>query len=157
MSPKSPRSQKTDDFQKESMNHLFRRLCHAHSMVFHQKFKETELLEGMGHQRIIMYLLHHEGASQADIAKQSNLARATIHKTIATMEEKGLLIKKKIDNKRDTSLYLTEKGKALRKPILAIFSEVKETLLKGFSDTEKKQLRAFFERMLDNLSHHNTT
>lgn len=148
-------SHKIEDLEKvelkDSVSRLLRRLFHEHLLTFKEMFHDIKLFDGQ--QRILFHLLHHEGENQSDIAKSHGIKKATVNKAISSMEEKGLIEKRKDESKkRAFKLYLTDKGIEMKEPIEKKIKEIQEVILEGFSDADQTVLKAFLIKMIHNLS-----
>ena len=75
--------------------------------------REIALAEGIpdSYRVVLMYLLRHSGASQRNIAEFAGITTSAINQVVKSMLEEEYLCKEMDpSDKRQTKLYLTEKG-----------------------------------------------
>lgn len=103
-------------------------------------------------QALLIHLWNKDGISQSDLAAHSFKDRHNVSRIIKGLEQKGLL--KKLPDASDARLnrcVLTEKGQALKEPLLTLGQENMEISLKGIKKKEIENLRKTLMRILDNL------
>jgi len=134
------------DFSKLLM-HL--NMLHRYSV--HKKSSEIGVYYGQP--QILKYLKEHGESSQTQIARALNVSAASMAVSVKRMQKAGLLEKKADDSDmRYNRIKLTDVGLEKERQCFEIFTEVTDKLTYGFSEEEKKTLRSYFERMIDNLS-----
>ncbi len=87
--------------------------------------------------------------TQKEIVEKTGLTKGTISKTLKSLEEKGLIVRKR--KGKEYKVELTESGYEMIKKFEKIASKIDEILLKDFDERERKTLKNFFERMLRNI------
>ena len=87
--------------------------------------------------------------TQKEIVEKTGLTKGTISKTLKSLEEKGLIVRKR--KGKEYKVELTERGYEMIKKFEKIASKIDEILLKDFDERERKTLKNFFERMLRNI------
>lgn len=89
---------------------------------------------------------------QKDVEKEFGITRSTASRVLVLMEEKGLVKRLSVEHDaRLKKLILTEKSERMGEAMQQIGEQTDAQLLKGFSETEKNQLYAFIDRMVENL------
>ncbi|ADC66037.1 transcriptional regulator, MarR family [Ferroglobus placidus DSM 10642] len=88
-------------------------------------------------------------ATQKEIVEETGLTKGTVSKALKSLEEKGLITRKR--DGREYVIHLTEEGKAMIKKLERIASEINEKMLRGFEREEVKILERLLERILRNL------
>lgn len=93
-----------------------------------------------------------DGVTQKEICDRILISKSTTSKMINNLVEKGYL-KKKVDedDKRATRIYLTDKKKEIENIVQEIDEKAEDTLMEGFDEEEKKQIREYLEKMLMNI------
>lgn len=113
----------------------------------------TDIGLSVGQPKVLTYLMRHDLCTQKDIATACDIEPATVSKLLDTMEEKGLLERRRQDgNRRCFAIGITEKGKLAQKKWAAHCKEVENEALQGFSEEEKIRLQEYLSRMYKNLS-----
>lgn len=123
--------------------------------LFHARMRQYDLVGVMSQDsaRLMMRALSREdGVSQLHLTTVTHLKAPTVSVTLKKMEEEGLVLREqdKIDL-RMTRVYLTEKGKAHNRRVWERLQGLDAELMQGFSAEESEILRAFLERMRDNI------
>ena len=78
--------------------------------------REIALAEGIpdSYRTVLMYLLRHPGASQRNIAEFAGITTSAVNQTVRSMQEEDYLRKETdLSDKRNSRLFLTEKGSAI--------------------------------------------
>ena len=113
--------------------------------------KDKELTPGQP--KILDYLRNHNGAVQKEIAEACHIDPATITSVLTGMETKNLIIRKKQDgNRRNSYVYLTEKGREHTQYVEEVFDLIEEKALVGFTAGEKELLNKFLTRIYQNIN-----
>jgi len=95
--------------------------------------------------------------TQKEIAETLRLRPSTVTAVLKGMEKAGLL-KRESDpeDMRVSRVYLTEKGKHLKKDVEEIIKTLEEECFAGFTLEEKVLLRRFLIQIRDNLKRVNS-
>lgn len=102
---------------------------------------------------IMMVLWEQDGLTQNKIAKKLGKDKINITRMIYNLEQKGFI--KRISGKEDkrlSTVYLTEKGKNLANTIIPITEEFNEIVCKGISNEELLEVRRILSKMQVNVS-----
>ncbi|MFW5946461.1 MAG: MarR family winged helix-turn-helix transcriptional regulator [Candidatus Natronoplasma sp.] len=93
-----------------------------------------------------------DGVTQKEICEKLHVSKSTTSKIIKSLVEKGYLRKEKDpEDKRASRIFLTDKKEEIEDLIKEIDEKAENKMLKGFDDEERKNLKAYLERILDNL------
>lgn len=106
-----------------------------------------------GQPPILLRLSKQDGVMQKEIADALNLTPATITDTLQRME-KARLLERRTDPEdgRVCRVYITEKGRAVKKQVDGIIQTIDEETFRGLSLEEKQLFRRLVLKMIDNLS-----
>lgn len=84
--------------------------------------REVALAEGIpdSYRTVFMFLLRHPGSSQRNIAEYAGVTTSAVNQVVKGMQEEDYLCKE-IDpsDKRNSKLYLTEKGESVAEKLFA--------------------------------------
>ena len=106
-----------------------------------------------GQQFILKALWERDGLTPAEIAQQFDLALPTITKATTRMEAAGLVTRTPHPtDARRVQIFLTPRGRALRRTIAAERRRFTERALDGLSPAERAQLVAWLRRIRANLT-----
>jgi DNA-binding MarR family transcriptional regulator len=104
---------------------------------------------------LISRLLRHDNVSQDEIAGHFLMDKATITRTLAKLEQAGLITRTvDEDDRRVKRVQVTEAARALEPQIRAVARQWSELLLDGFTPEEREQALAYLERMTANARAH---
>lgn len=125
------------------------------SHIIDNHFRKFLANEGLfiGQHKMLVCLIDNNGATAGFLAKKLNISPATASVSIKKMEKAGFIQKKPDKNdSRIIRLYATEKAKETADRVFLMFRNTDNLMLKGFSDDEKKQFKAYLERAIENLN-----
>lgn len=104
------------------------------------------------YRHIMKPLMENESLTQLELVKITNLKAPTISITLRNMERDGIVRREKNDNdRRETHVYITDKGKKMYAKVLTALEKAEKTMLKGLTEKELKSMRATLEKMSENL------
>lgn len=121
--------------------HLIRRLHQISTAIFLRESSKYDLTQ-LQYVALVM-VDSFPGIDQGRLGRAAALDRQTISTVVKRLVEKGLLLRKKKDQ-RTTALYVTGAGRALHQVMASRLGVVGETLLSPLSPEEQK---TFFELM----------
>jgi DNA-binding MarR family transcriptional regulator len=118
--------------------------------IFNNKLKDLEISGGQ--YDFFLVIARNEGISQKEICEKLNVEKSTTAKAVKNLLSKGYVCKKQIENdRRYSSLYLTEKGRESAKEVEAVFSEILDIFSKDIADGEIGQTIAVLKKVMSNL------
>jgi DNA-binding MarR family transcriptional regulator len=132
------------------INHLIGQLCRRHFE------RANSLLTQIGVYRGQPPLLHalwdDDGLPQATLSAQLGISAATVSKMVQRMERAGLVQRREDPaDGRLSRVYLTQEGWAVRERVHAIWIELADAMLRGFSEDEIQALQGMLVRLFENL------
>src|SRR5690242_5514293 len=93
-------------------------------------------------------LWQEDGISQRELSQRVGMMEPTTATALTSMERKGYV--RRIRNRTDrriVNVFLTERGRALRRELLPLAAEVNEVALRGTTISEAAQLRQVLGRI----------
>jgi DNA-binding MarR family transcriptional regulator len=94
-----------------------------------------------------------DGVSQMEISQRLGVDRATATIVLASMERGGLIERHRdADDLRRINVYLTERGAALKTPLLRAANRVNAIATEGFEPAEAATLKELLQRLVGNLN-----
>lgn len=119
------------------------------------KFVAQEL-ESIGmrasYRHVMKPLMETDGLTQLDLVKITKLKAPTISITLRNMEREGIVRREKNDNdRRETHVFITDKGRQMHAKILEAFDKAELAMLEGVSDKELEAVGALMAKMTENL------
>ena len=75
-----------------------------------------------------MHLLDRDGQTQSELLDSVGLDHSTVSKSLRRMQDAGLLVREPADHDRRVMVvHLTDKGRAMREPLAAMWRDLEET------------------------------
>jgi DNA-binding MarR family transcriptional regulator len=93
-------------------------------------------------------LWQEDGVSQRELSQRVGMMEPTTASALNNMERKGFV--RRVRNRSDrriVNVFLTERGRALRRELLPLAAEVNEAALRGLAVGEVAQLRALLGKI----------
>lgn len=127
------------------------KIARALDSIANIEFKEFALTRGQYLYLVRIY--ENPGIIQEKLAEMIKVDRTTAARAIGKLEKNGLIEKQpQSDNKKNKSLFVTNKGANLAPVIQAENQYSNKVALKGFSEPEMQQLAAYLSRVEENIA-----
>ncbi|MGB5171614.1 MarR family winged helix-turn-helix transcriptional regulator [Eudoraea sp.] len=119
----------------------------------HESFVSNDL-DLSKEQMIVLKKLHEQdGLMQNELAILTLRDKSTLARLLAKMEKKNYIFREQNDlDKRINQVYLTETGRTIFKKTRPIVKDLKETMEKGISKTEKENLITTLKKIQINFN-----
>lgn len=111
-----------------------------------RKLSDTGLTAGQP--KILDYLREHNGASQKEIAAANMIEPASLTSLLNGMEKKGMVERRRGNNRRTYYIYLTEEGEKLCRRVTQAFEELRR---ETFTDADRGTGNYAFEKELEEI------
>jgi MarR family transcriptional regulator, organic hydroperoxide resistance regulator len=96
-----------------------------------------------GQELVLMHLFDRDGQSQSELLEGIGVDHSTISKALRRMQDAGLVVREPAaHDRRVMVVHLTEKGRAMREPIAALWQALEETSARTLSP---RQAESFVE------------
>lgn len=139
-----------DYFGKDSLGSLLFQVIRLHHARAFALLGKIGIYRGQP--PVLKLLWEKDGRNQKELAEFLHLKPATITDILHRMEKAQLLERRPDpEDLRVSRVYLTEKGKKIRKDLEMVLNTIEEECFYGFTPEEKKLLRQFFIKIRDNL------
>ncbi len=90
-----------------------------------------------GQELLLMRLFDRDGQTQSELLDAVGLDHSTVSKSLRRMQEAGLLTREPAEHDRRVQLVrLTDRGRAMREPIEAMWSALEDISVQGLSADE---------------------
>jgi DNA-binding MarR family transcriptional regulator len=117
------------------MSYAIFQLARAHRARAAAMLREMDLHTGQ--ELLLMHLLDRDGQSQSELLDAVGLDHSTVSKSLRRMQDAGLVIRKPGEHdKRVVVVHLTDKGRAMREPLAAMWRALEETSTRNLSAQE---------------------
>ncbi|MFF4346553.1 MarR family winged helix-turn-helix transcriptional regulator [Streptomyces sp. NPDC001530] len=114
------------------MSYAIFQLARAHRARAAAMLREMDLHPGQ--ELLLMHLLDRDGQTQSELLESVGLDHSTVSKSLRRMQDAGLLIRESAEHDRRVMVvHLTDKGRAMREPLAAMWRALEETSARDLS------------------------
>ncbi|MGP3955692.1 MarR family winged helix-turn-helix transcriptional regulator [Nonomuraea sp. 3N208] len=90
-----------------------------------------------GQELLLMQLFDRDGQTQSELLESVGLDHSTVSKSLRRMQDAGLLVREPAaHDRRVMVVHLTDKGRAMRQPIAALWQTLEETSARNLSEQQ---------------------
>ncbi|MEU9173780.1 MarR family winged helix-turn-helix transcriptional regulator [Streptomyces sp. NPDC048420] len=108
------------------MSYAIFQLARAHRARAAAMLREMDLHPGQ--ELLLMQLLDRDGQTQSELLESVGLDHSTVSKSLRRMQDAGLLVRESAaHDRRVMVVHLTDKGRAMREPLAAMWRALEET------------------------------
>ena len=131
---------------EECVNYLLTSAQHAVFMKMSEKLSVYDLTPV---QYSVLYCLwENDQRSPKEIAERLKLENSTISGILERMEKKGLIVRNiSKEDRRYIQVRLTDKGSALKNPVIESVEEVNEDVMSIFTETESVEFKNHLRKL----------
>jgi DNA-binding MarR family transcriptional regulator len=123
------------------MSYAIFQLARAHRAYAATLLREMDLHPGQ--ELLLMQLLDRDGQTQSELLESVGLDHSTVSKSLRRMQDAGLLIREPAaHDRRVMVVHLSDKGRAMREPIAALWQALEQTSARNLSE---RQAESFVE------------
>jgi DNA-binding MarR family transcriptional regulator len=117
------------------MSYAIFQLARAHRACAAAMLREMDLHPGQ--ELLLMHLLDRDGQTQSELLDSVGLDHSTVSKSLRRMQDAGLLIREPAaHDRRVMVVHLTDKGRAMREPLAALWQALEETSARNLSEQQ---------------------
>jgi DNA-binding MarR family transcriptional regulator len=125
----------------------------ARAMVRGLQMRLAEHEVSFGHWAFLRILWETDGLTQKELSNEAGTTAPTTFTAVSAMEKLGYVVRKQSpDNKKNTYVHLTPKGKALKKKLVPLAEEVNEISVRGLKESEIKVARKVLLTVIENMA-----
>lgn len=130
---------------------LLAQICKAQRTLAEAEFNKLGLHAGQ--ERVLLCLMSHETVGQSDLVAHLCVEPPTVTKMLQRMEKAGLVERQPdAQDGRAARVRATEQGKSLQQPVLQVWDDMEEQMLRNMTEVEKSLLRRLLLQALTNLT-----
>lgn len=134
----------------DNLEVLLRHVCKVHTNKVNKVLDEVGLHKGQP--MMLRSLYKNDGVPQSVLAKELVITPATASAMVKRLEKVGYVIRKRdAVDERVSNVYLTDRGRELSSKLKIVKDQMEELVFDGFSAEEKKTMRSYLERVMDNM------
>ena len=113
------------------------KLARAHRGCAAALLREMDLHPGQ--ELLLMQLLDRDGQTQSELLDSVGLDHSTVSKSLRRMQDAGLLVREPAaHDRRVMVVHLTDKGRAMRERIAALWQTLEEASARNLSERQMK-------------------
>jgi MarR family transcriptional regulator, organic hydroperoxide resistance regulator len=117
------------------MSYAIFQLARAHRAYAATLLRAMDLHPGQ--ELLLMHLLDRDGQSQSELLECLGVDHSTISKALRRMQDAGLVVREPAaHDRRVMVVHLTDKGRAMREPIAALWQALEETSVRTLSEQQ---------------------
>lgn len=107
----------------------------------------------LGHWTFLRILWEQDGLTQRELSHEAGVMEPTTVVALRGMEELGYITRERLpDNRKNVYVFLTSRGKSLKKKLVPLAEEVNAVALRGVNAADVETTRRCLLFMLDNLA-----
>jgi DNA-binding MarR family transcriptional regulator len=119
------------------MSYAIFQLARAHRACAAALLREMDLHPGQ--ELLLMQLFDRDGQTQSVLLESVGLDHSTVSKSLSRMQDAGLLVREPAaHDRRVMVVHLTDKGRAMREPIAALWRTLEEASARNLSERQAK-------------------
>ncbi|MFC7597683.1 MarR family winged helix-turn-helix transcriptional regulator [Terrabacter sp. GCM10028922] len=123
------------------MSYAIFQLARAHRAYAAALLREMDLHPGQ--ELLLMQLFDRDGQTQSELLESVGLDHSTVSKSLRRMQDAGLLVREPAaHDRRVMVVHLTDKGRAMRGPIAALWQTLEAA---SAGDLSKQQAESFID------------
>lgn len=105
------------------------------------------------YRHILKPLMENKTLTQLELVNLTGQKAPTVSITLRNMENDGIVRREKNStDRRETHVYITDKGKKMYKKVLSALEKADKAILKDISESELESLVSVLEKMKENIN-----
>jgi len=126
------------------------RIRRAFRVEFEKRAAALDITKAQYH--VLSRLWRGDGILTSVLARDVNVTGSTLTGVLDRLESKGLIRRAASgQDRRVVEIWLTDEGRAMRKPLIKIIDDINDKALNGFSQQQQKQFLKALDKVGDNL------
>jgi len=135
----------------DRLAHLIKDAARAMVRGLHMRLAQYEV--SFGHWAFLRILWEQDGLTQKELSVEAGVMTPTTFTAVSAMEKLGYVERRQApDNKKNSYVYLTPKGRSLRKKLVPLAEEVNEISVRGLKESEIKIARKVLLTIIENMA-----
>ena len=107
----------------------------------------------LGHWTFLRILWETDGLTQRDLSREAGVMEPTTFAALKAMEARGYIARRQLaGNRRRVHIFLTAKGKALKRALVPLAEEVNRVAVRGVRTADRTATRRTLLSILENLA-----
>lgn len=140
-----------EDIPDDRLAHLVRDAGRVFARSLQTKLAEYSV--SFGHWSFLRILWVTEGLTQRELSEQAGLMEPTTYSALKAMEAKGFVERRQLNgNRKNIHIYLTPKGRDLKKILTPLAEAVNESAVHGIDPEDLQATRRTLLAIIGNLA-----
>ena len=136
---------------QDRLAHLVREASRAFVRALQARLAELGI--SPGHWQFLRILWEHDGLTQRELSEQAGVMEPTTFSALKGMEVAGYVERRQMpDNRKNVYVFLTPRGRALRKKLLPLAEEVNRIAVAGIPADEVALVSRIMAAVMANLA-----
>jgi DNA-binding MarR family transcriptional regulator len=125
----------------------------ARALVRALQMRLTRYSVSFGHWTFLRILWEADGLTQRELSRQAGVMEPTTFAALNALETLGYIVRRqKPDDKRKVYVFLTPKGRSLKRKLVPLAERVNEVAVRGVPAKDIAAMRRTLLRMIENLA-----
>lgn len=143
-----------EDVPDDRLAHLVRDAGRVLTKSLQTKLADHSV--SFGHWSFLRILWVTEGLTQRELSEQAGLMEPTTYTALKAMEANGLIERRQLNgNRKNIHIYLTQKGRDLKKTLIPLAEAVNESAVRGVDQADLLATRRTLLAIISNLAEDN--
>ncbi|MBB3142148.1 MarR family winged helix-turn-helix transcriptional regulator [Halomonas organivorans] len=143
-----------EDVPDDRLAHLIRDAGRVLTKSLQTRLSEHSV--SFGHWSFLRILWVTEGLTQRELSEEAGLMEPTTFTALKAMEANGLIERRQLNgNRKNIHIYLTQRGRDLKKTLVPLAEEINEIAVKGVDDDDLQVTRRTLLKIISNLANAN--
>ena len=136
---------------KDRLAHLIKDVTRALVRELQARLSDYDI--PFGYWTFLRILWEEDGLTQRELSARAGVMEPTTFRALNAMEERGYIVRKRAsDNKKNVYLFLTRRGRFLKRKLVPLAEEVNEIAVAGIRVSDIETTRNTLLTMLRNLA-----
>ena len=135
----------------DRLAHLVKDATRALVRALQARLAERDV--SFGHWTFLRILWEHDGLTQRELSAEAGVMEPTTFTAVGAMERLGYVERRRMnDNRKNVHVYLTPRGRALKRKLVPLAEEVNHVAIAGVAARDVARMRATLLAIVENLA-----
>lgn len=136
---------------EDRLAHLVKDAWRAYVRALQMRLAEHAV--SFGHWTFLRVLWERDGLTQRELSHEAGVMEPTTYSAVKAMEKLGLITRRKAaGNKKNLYVYLTPKGRALKRKLVPLAQEANAVAVAGIPERDVERTRRTLLAIIENLA-----
>jgi DNA-binding MarR family transcriptional regulator len=141
----------TEALPEDRLAHLVKDAWRAYVRALQMRLAEHSV--SFGHWTFLRVLWQRDGLMQRELSIEAGVMEPTTYAAVKAMEKLGLITRRRAPgNKKNLYVYLTPKGRALKRKLVPLAQEANAVAVEGLSERDVERTRQTLLAIIENLA-----